>query len=94
MQLFGDIRTRNGGVLRVKRFGLGKMSESAQKAISFPEDHLPRIRDRVLHEEGRWGRRVRVQHTRPVHENKHGRFHGRPETNDGSSRPGGQKDRI
>jgi len=55
---------------------------------------LPRIRDPVLHEARHWRRRVRVHHPRPVHENRHGRFHGRPETNDCSSRPGGQKDRI
>jgi len=85
MQLFGDIRTHKGGVLRVTRFGLAKMSESAQKVTSFPEDHLTRIRDRVLHEARRWRRRVRADHPRPVHENRQGRFHSRPETNDGSS---------
>jgi len=62
MQLFGDIRTHKVGVLRVTRFGLGKMSESAQKVTSFPEDHVTRIRDRVLHEERRWRRRVRAHH--------------------------------
>jgi len=68
----------------VTRFGLAKMSESAQKVTSFPEDDLTRIRDRVLHEERRWRRRVRVHHPRPIHQNKHGRFHCRPEANDGS----------
>jgi len=62
MQLFGDIRTHKVGVLRVTRFGLAKMSESAQKVTSFPEDHVTRIRDRVLHEERRWRRRVRAHH--------------------------------
>jgi len=46
----------------VTRFGLAKMSESAQKVTSFPEDDLTRIRDRVRHEERRRWRRVRVHH--------------------------------
>jgi len=62
MQLLGDIRTHKGGVLRVTRFGLAKMSDSAQKGTSFPQDHLTRILDRVLHAKRRGRRRARVHH--------------------------------
>jgi len=62
MQLLGDIRTHKGGALRVTRFGLAKMSDSAQKGTSFPPDHLTRILDRVLHAERRCRRRARVHH--------------------------------
>jgi len=54
MQLFGNIMMYKGGVLGVTRFGLAKMSDSALRVTSFPEDHLTPFRGRVPHEERRY----------------------------------------
>jgi len=62
MQLFGDIGAHKGGVLRVTRFGLAQMTDSAQKGTLFPEDDLARIRGSVLHRGRRCRGRVRMHH--------------------------------